>query len=105
MMDPSLFEFQAEFCKAMGNTVRLQIVHVLREHPKTVHEICREIGLPQGNISRHLACLRAMGVVVSKRDGIEMVYQISDEKIVEVCDLVRRVLTEQIQMRAHLYEN
>ena len=31
-MNQSMFEIQAEFCKAMGNTVRLQLLHVLREN-------------------------------------------------------------------------
>ena len=30
-MDESIFEFQAGFCRAMGNAVRLKILHTLRE--------------------------------------------------------------------------
>lgn len=98
-MNPSIFEIQADFCKAMGNAGRLQILHVLRERPMNVSEICRETGLPQGNVSRHLACLRNVGVVIAERQGKGTVYRIADRKIVEVCDLVRSVLTEQIQKR------
>ncbi len=98
-MNDSIFEIQAEFCKVMGNTARLHVLHILREHPKSVSEICQEIGIPQSNVSRHLACLRNAGVVVTKKTGAGMVYQITDEKIGEVCDLVRIVLVEQIHRR------
>jgi DNA-binding transcriptional ArsR family regulator len=103
-MKDAIFEIQAEFCKAMGNAARLHILHILREHPKSVSEICQQIGLSQSNVSRHLAYLRNAGVVVTTRNGGGMVYQITDEKIVEVCDLVRSVLVEQIHRRSRSIE-
>jgi len=96
-MERSIFDIQAEFCKAMGNPTRLQILHMLREHPMTVSEIMQELGKSQSMISRQLSVLRSVGVVSSERNGIEMRYQITDEKINEVCDLVREVLLEQTQ--------
>lgn len=99
-MNLSMVEIQAEFCKAMGNTVRLQLVHILRDHPLTVGEICQETNLPQGTVSRHLTILRSVGVVDSQRSGNAKVYQITDVKIAEVCDMVRNILIEQIQKRS-----
>jgi len=66
----------------------------------TVGEICLATDLPQSNVSRHLKSLRAVGVLNSKRHGTEMVYQIADIKIAEVCDLVRNILVEQIHKRS-----
>jgi len=103
-MNQSMFEIQAEFCKAMGNTVRLHLLHVLRERPLTVTEICRETDLSQGTVSRHLSILRRLGVVSSQKLGNVKVYQIMDHKIIEVCDLVRSVLIEQIQKRSQIIE-
>ena len=96
-MERSIFDIQAEFCKAMGNATRLQILHVLRERPMTVGEIVDALGKTQSNISRQLAVLRSVGVVSGERNGTEMRYQITDEKIGEVCDLVQKVLLEQTQ--------
>ncbi len=70
----------------------------------TVGEICLATDLPQSNVSRHLKALRAVGVLNSKRHGIEMVYQIADIKIAEVCDLVRNILVEQIHVRSQSIE-
>ena len=96
-MDKSIFEFQAEFCKAMGNAMRLQVLHTLRDGPKTVTEIVQETGFNQTNVSRQLAVLRGVGVVDHQRQGTEMLYVLTDPQVSEVCDLVRKVLSEHIQ--------
>ncbi len=99
-MNQYMFAIQAEFCKAMGNAVRLQLLHILREHPLTVSEICQEINLPQGSVSRQLSVLHNVGVVTSRKVGNTRVYQITDDKIAVVCDLVRSILVDQIHKRS-----
>lgn len=94
-MERSIFDIQAEFCKAMGNPTRLEILHILRQGSLTVNEITEELGRSQSMISRQLSVLRSVGVVSAERNGVEMRYQITDERIGEVCDLVRGVLLEQ----------
>jgi DNA-binding transcriptional ArsR family regulator len=96
-MDKSIFEFQAEFCKVMGNAMRLQVLHTLRDSPKTVTEIVQETGFSQTNVSRQLAVLRGVGVVDHQRQGTEMLYVLTDPQVGEVCDLVRKVLSEHMQ--------
>ena len=103
-MNQSMFEIQADFCKAMGHAARLHVFHVLREQPMTVGEICLATNLPQSNVSRHLKALRAVGILKSKRHSVEMVYQITDIKIAEVCDLVRNILIEQGHKRSQSIE-
>jgi len=94
-MERSIFDIQAEFCRAMGNATRLQILHFLRERPMTVTEIMGGLGVSQSMVSRQLAVLRSVGVVAGERHGNEIVYRLTDDKIGEVCDLVRAVLVEQ----------
>ena len=84
----------------MGNPTRLQILHILRESPMTVTEITEELGRSQSMISRQLSVLRSVGVVTGERNSVEIRYQITDGKIVEVCDLVREVLLEQTPKQA-----
>ena len=99
-MERSIFDIQAEFCRAMGNATRLQILHILRERPMTVSEIMEELGLSQSMVSRQLSVLRAVNVVVGNRRGNEMVYHLTNEKISEVCDLVRMVLMEEMHKKS-----
>jgi len=99
-MNAALFDIQAEFCKAMGNPVRLKILHALREGPKSVSDLCQETGLPQGTISRQLAVLRNVGVVMKNKNDKGSAYQVADRKIIEVCDLVQSVLIENSRQHA-----
>lgn len=101
-MEQSIFDIQAEFCKAMGHPARLQILHILREGPINVGELVQRIGLSQSMVSRQLHVLRSASVVSCQRHGTEMVYQLADTKIGEVCDLVRKVLSEHSHRRSQL---
>ena len=96
-MKDLIFDIQAEFCKVMCNSTRLQIIHTLREGSMKVGEITKATGFPQPTVSRQLSTLRNVGVVQSQKNGNETVYQLTDEDIVEVCDLVRKVLTTRVQ--------
>ncbi|RPJ25073.1 MAG: ArsR family transcriptional regulator [Chloroflexi bacterium] len=102
-MNRSIFEIQADFCKAMGNAARLQILHVLREHAMHVGEIARATGFSPSLVSRQLGILRNVGVVQCQRQGNEMLYQLSDEDIGEVCDLVRKVLSAQMHRQSKAF--
>jgi DNA-binding transcriptional ArsR family regulator len=101
-MERSIFDIQADFCKAMGNATRLQILHILRERPLIVNEIVAQTGFSQSMVSRQLSALRSVGVVECQRHGTEMLYQLSDSQIGEVCDLVRKVLLEQMKKRSNV---
>jgi DNA-binding transcriptional ArsR family regulator len=99
----SMFEVQAEFCKAMGNAARLQIIHTLRERPMNVGEIVNATGFGQSLVSRQLSTLRNVGVVECQRQGNEIIYQVADPDIGEVCDLVRKVLTTHMQRQSEAF--
>lgn len=99
-MERSIFDVQAEFCRAMGNTTRLQILHILRERPMTVSEIMAKLELNQSMVSRQLSVLRSVGVVMGERRGNEMLYHLTNERIGEVCDLVQTVLVEEMHKQS-----
>ena len=103
-MDDSIFEFQAGFCRAMGNAVRLKILHTLRERSKSVTEIMQETGYSQATVSRHLSVLRSVGVVGSERHGTAVLYNLTDPKVGEVCDLVRNVLVDHMKERSDMFK-
>lgn len=64
IMERSIFDIQADFCQAMGNATRLQILHILRERPMTVSEIMAKLELKQSMVSRQLPVLRSVGVTM-----------------------------------------
>jgi DNA-binding transcriptional ArsR family regulator len=101
-MEHSIFDIQAEFCKAMSNPARLHMIHVLRQRPMIVGDLVAQTGFSQTHVSRQLSILRAAGVVECQRRGTEMLYQLSDPQIGEFCDLVRNLLGAQMKKRSTL---
>lgn len=99
MIDESqvrLFKLQAEICKTMADVKRLMIIHELREGEISVGQLVTSLGLPQANVSQHLAILRERGIVSTRREGTSIYYSLANPKIAQACDLVREVLVDQL---------
>lgn len=93
---------EAELCQSLGHVTRLQLVHALKAGPRCVKSLAAELHLPQSTISRNLAILRSIGVLVTHRKGTEVYYEIADRRLVEVCEMMRAFLTTRELQRAKL---
>jgi len=102
MRNKTIFDMQAEVCKTIANPKRLEIIHCLKEGEKTVSELVEILGVPKANVSQHLAVMRTKGVLVNRRDGVNIYYSISNPKVVQACTLMKDVLTEQMRERSKL---
>lgn len=94
-MYSEMFELQAQLLKALAHSRRLEIIQLLRGQSLSVSEIYEMLDLPQANISQHLMILRDAGVVKTKREGKQIIYQIADLRILEASDALREVLIDQ----------
>jgi ArsR family transcriptional regulator len=104
MSNQTLFKIQAELCQAMGNPLRMEIMHLLRASPMNVNDIAAATHTHQATISRNLSTLRNAGIVMVHRKGTNAIYQVANPKITQVCDMMREVLSEQIGERSKLLE-
>ncbi len=89
-----VFNLQAQLCQSLGNAIRLRIIHALKESPKSVNGISAEVGISQPAVSRHLSVLRSTGLLTAHRKAQEVFYEITNPKIVEVCEMMRCILAE-----------
>jgi DNA-binding transcriptional ArsR family regulator len=102
MSTKGFFEIQARLCKAMGDPIRLEILHNLRDCPKHVAELVRLLRRPQPTLSRHLSILRSAGIVFAEHQGQSVYYRIANPKLFKVCDLMRETLEEQSALQSRL---
>src|SRR5688500_19695977 len=65
--------------KALGDETRLRIVALLSHGELCVCHLESALDLSQPNASRHLAILRAAGVVETRRDGSWVYYRLADQ--------------------------
>lgn len=82
---------QCEICKIFSNANRIDILVALRDNPKTVSEIVKQISIPQSVVSQHLAILRNKNIVESEKKGAWIVYKISYPEIMDAFDIMRGV--------------
>lgn len=62
--------------ECLCDPTRLRLLHVLAQGPLCVCHFQEILGEPQVKISKHLAYLRARGLVVVERSGNWMVYEL-----------------------------
>ena len=72
-----------EFFRALGDPTRLAVVQRLArcDRPMTVTEIAGCCGVHLSGVSRHLAALRAAGIVAMERSGREVRYTLAREEL------------------------
>lgn len=71
----------AEFLKVLAHPVRICIVkNLLEKGSCNVTNMHSCLGMPQSTISQHLQKLRSVGIIKGERRGLEIVYEVVDEK-------------------------
>lgn len=80
----------ARVLRCIGHPVRLRIIELLDNGgERTVTEIQDAVGLEQATTSQHLNLMRDKGILTARRDGVNVFYDIRDEKVVRVIDCLR----------------
>ncbi len=89
-----LFKKQAQVLKALGHEARLMIVHRLHKSEASAGELTKLVGLDQTTVSKHLAVLRAYGIVESRREGNTAIYTLLTPCVVDFFSCASGVLKE-----------
>ena len=107
MTVPALEELQllhTNICQAVGDPKRIQILYALHKEPCHVTGIAELLELPQPTVSRHLALLKQRGLVKSERDGASVVYCLTDSRIIDVLDTMRKMLRDVLTQQTNTLE-
>src|SRR3954454_7024857 len=75
-----LFEAIALMGKAFASPVRLELLDLLAQAPRTVEELARASGQSTANTSQHLQALRAAGMVSRAREGTRVRYALAGDE-------------------------
>ncbi|MBI9043167.1 MAG: winged helix-turn-helix transcriptional regulator [Anaerolineaceae bacterium] len=94
----------ARFFKLLSHPTRLDILNVLREGEACVCHINAVLGQRQAYISQQLAALREAGIIQDRKDGWNVYYQITDQKIFQVLDKGNLLLNPSYERNAIIYQ-
>jgi ArsR family transcriptional regulator len=91
-----LRQFKAEFFKALGHPLRIQILELLRSGPLSVTQIQEATGAPGTSVSQQLAVLRGRGIVDTARQGTTVIYRVADPALFDLLDAARRIFNARL---------
>jgi len=96
MESSRIYEREAEFFQALGHPIRLKLLDFLKEGPRCACEIEPKFNLDQSTISRHLIILKRAGIVEARKEGVKVIYELKDERVLEI----RSILSDMLAKRA-----
>lgn len=99
-----VIKMQAGICKTFSNPWRLFIIKMLCKSEKNASQLAAATGLSKPNLSQHMAILVNKGVVLSRRQGKQVFYSLSDPTISQACSLMHKVVLNNIKATSKILE-
>jgi len=90
---------------AIGDETRREILRLLSDGDKAVHEIAASLPISRPAVSRHLKLLRNAGLVAANPDGNRRIYHLQGEGLQVVQAYLERVWGEAVVRFRLMAEN
>jgi DNA-binding transcriptional ArsR family regulator len=87
-LDAIQLERVANMFRAFSEASRLAILQELKSGERSVSDIVDALPTSQANVSKQLKMLHDAGVVSRRKEGTQVLYQIADPMVFELCRLV-----------------
>jgi ArsR family transcriptional regulator len=93
-LDPKHFDalrkFKAGIFKVLAHPTRIHVIEALRTEELSVGAILDQVKVEPANLSQHLSVLRHSHLVLTRKDGNQVLYSLRDPLLVEVLDAMRK---------------
>jgi len=76
-MNDSLDEIERVFL-AFSDKTRIRLIYLMSDGEVSVNYLCESLEISQPKVSRHLAYMRSMGIVNTRRDGKWIFYSLAE---------------------------
>jgi DNA-binding transcriptional ArsR family regulator len=87
---------KANLFRVLGHPARVRILELLRDGELSVGALQAALQLDSGGTSQHLAALRRIGVVESRREGTSVYYRVDDEHVFDLLEAGRAIISRQL---------
>ncbi|MCX6559294.1 MAG: metalloregulator ArsR/SmtB family transcription factor [Candidatus Aminicenantes bacterium] len=98
MRENTIFRIQAQLLRALANEARLKIVDRLARGECSAGQLTEIVALDQSTVSKHLALLKAHGIVRDRRDGNVVYYRLLTPCVLNFFACATRVLEERAEL-------
>lgn len=93
-LDPKHFDalrkFKAGIFKVLAHPTRIHIIETLRDGELSVSSILESVKVEPANLSQHLSILRQSHLVMTRKEGNQVLYSLRDPLLTEVLDAMRK---------------
>lgn len=86
-----LLDTLAGVARALGQGNRLELIERLAQTEASVDTLADRTGLSVANTSQHLQQLRRAGLVTARRQGRQVIYGLTDERVVQMVGLLGEI--------------
>lgn len=93
-MPVPLYQAKAELFKTLGHPVRVRVLELLCAGPMSVRDLLAAIEVEASSLSQQLAVLRRAGIVIARREGATVMYELAGADVSELMRAARRILTD-----------
>jgi len=99
-----LYVTKATLFRTLGHPARVRILELLRDGEHPVGALQEALGLDSGGTSQHLAALRRIGLVESRKEGTSVFYRVADPRVLDLLDIGRALIARSLQEQQVLLE-
>jgi DNA-binding transcriptional ArsR family regulator len=87
-MKTNMIEEVADLFKTLSDPTRLSLLLELQDGEMTVSQLADFSGTSMANISKHLTLMKRVGIVMRRKSGNQVYYDIRSSNILDICDSV-----------------
>ena len=91
-----LAQLKSEFFKALAHPLRIRILDELRSGEIGVNALGARLDVEQSSLSQQLAILRSRNLVITRKEGLNVFYSISDPEIFRLLDVAKKIFNRQL---------
>lgn len=86
-----IFEQFARVAKAMASANRLNLLEAMAQGERSVEVLAKATGMSVANTSHHLQVLKDAGLAVSRKEGLQVFYRLSGDRVIDLLGSLRQV--------------
>ena len=95
---------KATLFRALGHPARVRILELLRDGEQSVGALQKALELDSGGTSQHLAALRRIRIVESRREGTSVFYRVADPEVFHLLEAGRALVLHAAEEQRALLE-
>lgn len=99
-----IYELKANLLCTLAHANRIRILEFLKNGEKCNSEIYPALNMEQSNLSRHLRILLDNDVIMTRKEGLRVYYQIVDKSIFNILDMATEIVRNNLKRNLEIID-